>query len=263
MSRTRSIACAAVVALSLAACGSDSASGTTTTAATTPTPSSAATVETATVETGTVAAPATTDAATDQSDATIETLETDGSTADTSDPFAIPDIELDDVPVCVAFGRLVYTSFIISFVTLADEQSAGVERAELVVYPALVDDVATVRGAVPAELEPTLEPLLRRVDAAPTSLAAGGFTDAEIAAIGETWNNELDDVIRSGSLANLADPSEALDQAKLDAAEPAFVAAVGTFQDYISRDSSSDLDEAGDAWFNDTCPKLSASLSTE
>jgi hypothetical protein len=162
--------------------------------------------------------------------------------------------------VCQAFGRIITTSFIVGFAGIApsDGKTAGVERVEVVVYAALTGDVATIRSDVPAELLPSLEPLLIRVDASPGALAAGGFTDGEIAAIATAWNDSLA-AIAAGAL-DKPQPGSTLDQSKLDAASAAFLEAVGSFKDFSEADNSSAMDEAGNAWLKATCPLISASL---
>lgn len=249
----------AVGALALGACGSDDNSSAGSTAGEVAV--TAVTDNTAALDTTAVSEPV--DSAT--GDTTGDS--TDDSVTDDTDPTAggsLPVAAIDDKPVCTSFSRIITTSFFTGFAgSGAGDENSGIERVEVIAYSSLTADTATLRSEVPANLQPSLELLLSRVEAAPAALSAGGFSAAEIATIASAWNSVLDAVSAGTPLDEIPDATESLDQGKLDVAEAAFEAAVGTFDEYSAANDAagSSMDDEGTAWLAETCPLLAKSLN--
>jgi hypothetical protein len=197
------------------------------------------------------------------------TESSDQTVADTAaDPFA--DSQVDDSALCMAQGRLFASFFIPALIVSDSELGEGetsgepVEAFEIVVYPALTEDAVVLRAEAPPAVQTANETLLVRVDAAPRALAAGGFSEAEIQTYADAWNAGLDDLLAGRNSPQPDVDDSAQNEGKLAAAVDAYVAEVGTLEEFFASTADSDpaVDEAADAWLNETCPVLANTLDT-
>ncbi len=252
----------AVGALALGACGSDDNSSAGSTAGEVAV--TAVTDNTAALDTTAVSEPVDSATGDTTGDSTDDSVTDDTDPTDPTAGGSLPVAAIDDKPVCTSFNRIITTSIFTGFAgSGAGDENSGIERVEVIAYSSLTADTATLRSEVPANLQPSLELLLSRVEAAPAALSAGGFSAAEIATIASAWNSVLDAVSAGTPLDEIPDATESLDQGKLDAAEAAFEAAVGTFAEYSAANDAagSSMDDEGTAWLAETCPLLAKSLN--
>ncbi|CAN5485050.1 hypothetical protein BH10ACT2_BH10ACT2_12550 [soil metagenome] len=225
---------AVMLAVSTAGCGSDSESSS----------SEPTTQATATVPS--VTEPATTAA----SDSTAP------SSSEPDEP-PVAGIEVDDDPVCQALARVYIASFFQGLTGMFGGQDGTGEKTELYFAPALAPDVVLIRTQGAPEFQAF--PILARVDAGIVALRAGGFTDAELIALAASGNDTIGSLL-AGNEPDLesvgAVPGA---EAKLAAAASAFLADVGTLDDYYNANADPALEAAFNDALSTQCPKLAAS----
>lgn len=241
---------AAAFALSLVGCGSDSESSSSEPSGT---PTTEVTVTDPTV-TERTEPPVTEAATTDAPDSTEPASTTE------PDQAAVEGIEVDDVPVCQAFANVFAASFFQSLAGAFGGEEGAVEKIELYFAPALAPEVVVIRTQGAPEFQAL--PTLARVDAGIAALTAGGFSDEELAELAASGGDSIASVL-AGIEPDLESVGPAPDaEAKLTAATDAFLADVGTIDEYFAANA----DETAEAAFNEAlstqCPTLVASFGS-
>lgn len=240
-----------MLALSTVGCGSDSESSSSE-------PSEAPTTQ-ATVTDPAVTEPAVTEPPVTEPATTDASDSTEPASTEPDEP-PVGGIEIDDDPVCQAFGRVFAASVFQVLTGGFGGEDGAVEKIELYFAPALAPDVVVIRTQGAPEFQAL--PTLARVDAGNVALTAGGFTDEELVALAASGDDTIDSVL-AGSEPDLESVAPAPDaEAKFAAAAAAFLADVGTIDDYFQANA----DPVAEAAFNETlstqCPTLVASFDS-
>jgi hypothetical protein len=233
------------------------------------TPGSIATSET--VDTGVDSAPV------DSADVSAETILTDDpsgtdpsatpddslSDDDVTDDLLIPLDQVDDTPVCQAFGEFIngfsQVALAGAFAQAGDETGAdpeagnAIESIEVVLYLGLAEVVPELRDELPDVILDAFNPVFERIEATPGLMTDAGFSEAEIDEFIATLSDDAEQPDESPS----SDP-------RIVAAADALIAEYGTFESVLEELDTSDAadEEEGDAWISDTCPELSTLLDS-
>ena len=225
MSRCLALTVTAILALTVASCGGDDESSS--------------------------SEPATTDAPDSTEPASSE-----------PDDALVGGIEVDDDPVCQAFGRLYAASFFTAALAGgfgADDGAA--EKIEFSFASALAPVAVVIRTQGPTEFQAF--PRLARVDAGNVALAAGGFTDEVLAALAASGDDAIDGILAGSGLGDLADIGPVPGaETKLAAAAEAYLAAVGTIDEFLGATADPVADAAGLEKLTAQCPMLLASVAS-
>lgn len=192
----------------------------------------------------------------------------DTATTETTTPISVDGVDnldevdgfvdfdlVDDVPFCQSYARVFEAFIAVSFggafgpTSSADPDaiSAPAETYEVILYPGLVDDVATIRAEEFPEIEEFLAPVLERIELAPELLRDAGLSEPEIA--------ELTASAKASDLDSI--DLDALDPRVTDAAN-AMIAQAGSFVEVS--ESMVEPDESGPAEdrFTELCPELAS-----
>jgi len=253
MSRRVALTVTAILALTVVGCGGDSESSSSepAAAATTDVPVTEPAVTEPAVTELAVTEPATTDAP-------------DSTEPASSEPDVAPvgGIEVDDDPVCEAFSRLYAASFFSGLAGGFGADDVGAAKIELFFAPALAPVAVVIRTQGPAEFQTF--PLLARVDAGNVALAAGGFTDEELAALAASGDDAIDGILAGSGLDDLEDVGTIPGaDTKLAAAAEAYLADVGTIDEFLDATADPVTDAAGLEKLTAQCPMLLASLASQ
>ncbi|HYN31292.1 MAG TPA: hypothetical protein VES40_01600 [Ilumatobacteraceae bacterium] len=236
-----------IIALAAVGCGSDGESVSSE-------PVEAATTQPATTE------PATTEPATTEP-ATTEPAATD-STGPASTEAEAPlagGIEVDDDPVCQAFARLIGAQVFQGLAGSFGSEDGAVEKIELFFAPALAPDVVVIRTQGAAEFQAF--PTLARIEAGNVALTAGGFTEEELAALAASGDDTIDSLL-AGNAPDLEGATAPEAETKLAAAAAAYLAEVGTIDEFNEANADPAAEAAFATAFPAQCPILVASLDS-
>lgn len=184
--------------------------------------------------------------------------------SDSSEPMstdaATLGIEVDDDPVCQAFARLFAAQLFQGLVGSFGSEDGALEKIELFFAPALAPDVVVIRTEGAAEFQPF--PTLARVEAGNLALTAGGFTEEELAALAASGDDTIDSLL-AGNAPDLEDATAPGAETKLAAAAAAFLADVGTADEFNEASADPAAEAAFATAFPAQCPILVASIESQ
>jgi len=253
MTRRLALMVPALLALSVVGCGSEGSSS-----------ESAVTTDVVVTEPAVTEPPVTEPAVTEPPDTQPATTAASETTEPAStEPDAPPAraVEIDDDPVCQSLARVWAAGVFQGLAGMFGGGDGTAEKIELYFAPALAPDVVLIRAQGDPAFQPF--PTLARIEAGNVALVAGGFTDEELVALAASGNDTIDSVL-AGSEPDFESVGPAPGaEAKLTAAAEAFLADVGTVDEY----DVTVADPAAEAAFNEAlptqCPMLVASFDSE
>jgi len=252
MSRHLALAVMAILALTVASCGGDGESSSSE-------PAAVVTTEVVVTEPA-VTEPPVTEPAVIEPATTDAPDSTEPASSEPDEPL-VAGIEVDDDPVCQAFSRVFAASFFSGLAGGFGADDGAVEKIELFFAPALAPVAVVIRTQGRAEFQAF--PLLARVAAGNVALAAGGFIDEELVALAESGDDAIDGILAGTGLDGLEDVGTLPGaEAKLAAAAEAYLADVGTIDEYFEANADPAAEAAFIEALGTQCPTLVASFDS-